>query len=272
MVDPKFDLGELFVSRFLYYFEMNTKTVTKLDLEAKELLTIDLGVSQELGPYSAQCKIPNERVFMCGGNTGISYSGATLIFNPETDQVQELVPLELPRQFACCVYFENKVYLFGGYNDDQAQGELEDCAKLDLTSNSWIRIANLPTKCKHTTSVVFKGLIFVTGYEASGIWVYDPYRDFFDLVMHLCKGFKVLCRSQSKLFCLTEKCLYEMQENGVFFKVLKRRFALSSLVTHPFCYGSSIYFIDSDENLCFLNHSSYCFEIQKVRPSTLITE
>ncbi|CAG9317144.1 unnamed protein product [Blepharisma stoltei] len=109
-------------------------------------------------------QLPNGNLF-CFGNSELS--GVSLIIGENN------IFKELPSGTPCCassaIYFNNSVYCFGGWNNQN----LTLSKRFDLNKSRWIKLEPLPQADCHCNSVIFNGDIVISGYDNKNLLRYS---------------------------------------------------------------------------------------------------
>ena len=74
----------------------------------------------------------------------------------------------------------SSVFVFAGYD----RGLIATAEQYNLSEDSWKEIAPLPVASRLLTGSVIDGLIYINGYDTSGMYAYNPRNDtykFYDL-------------------------------------------------------------------------------------------
>ncbi|WP_204256540.1 kelch repeat-containing protein, partial [Mammaliicoccus sciuri] len=121
----------------IYSYQYNTSTLHWTDLATQEQGTRTL-TDFTFQQGSSLCEVPGDLLFVTGGNS----------------RKQELVSIDLrsiavtkshnpmltARGYHCSIYFEDFLYVLGGYNSTYTQ----KCERYDLQQNRWSEVAPLP--------------------------------------------------------------------------------------------------------------------------------
>jgi hypothetical protein len=72
----------------------------------------------------------------------------------------------------CPTFFNGKVFVFGGYDENNSQ--VDSCEKFNLARNLRIDLARLPEKIGYSTNITVDKEIFVTRKFSSKVLSYNP--------------------------------------------------------------------------------------------------
>ncbi|CAG9328043.1 unnamed protein product [Blepharisma stoltei] len=144
----------------------NTETETQE--EAKTLQT-----PEPLDATTCITNLPNGKLF-CYGNSQIS--GITVLIDVNGEF--EVLPSGTPCMVSSCIYFNNSIYCFGGYN----QNYLTLSNRFDLNWNRWIQLALMPNGDYYCHSIIFNGNILISGYYNRNLLLYSIDIDSFSTI------------------------------------------------------------------------------------------
>lgn len=149
---------ENYNDNFIYVFLSNSKILAKVDIETLGYGKINTQVSELQGDCPSICSVSPTEVFTTGG-----YSESVLkccyLINNETGTVKSL-PKIRKRDYAQAMYYQRKVYIFGGYADRTL---LNSCDAFSIDSLTWKSLSNLliPMRCTSVVNFRDNELIFI---------------------------------------------------------------------------------------------------------------
>ena len=189
--------------------------LVSIDLNTLQLSILDY--APEVGPFYQICKISKNTYLMQGCNynqcVNVSISEMQNFRQPQSNcyliNVKEKTFKTITngpnKVHAGSVLKNNKVYIFGGYN----QHPLQTCESLSLNSVEWSSISPLPEISICTTAAILGNYIILSGYDLSCCYSYDD--SAYVRILELNKNcLKVVCNG----WILTESVLYENQQGN----------------------------------------------------------
>ena len=116
--------------------------------------------------FGAWVSIPN-RVLYCGGvSMGGRYVAASYLIQIASLQVQKLPDMYTARAGGGLVYYQGKVFVFGGDNDSRqgrSYGDLQACEKYSLQAKNWAHLPNMSSPRRSFTPFRHKEKIYIAG-------------------------------------------------------------------------------------------------------------
>ncbi|CAG9320252.1 unnamed protein product [Blepharisma stoltei] len=167
-----------FESRFLYRSERNPygSQILVIDI-VKHQRTVKIVNSEPLiDEGTTIVNLPNYELF-CYSNWrhkpwGIS--GASLIVDLISFTIKKILPPGLPIRYSGGVYWNNSIYIFGGYDGSKIKSIAK---RFDLVQNRWYHICDLPKESDYTSCIVFNRKILISGLSHTDIYEYDEVID-----------------------------------------------------------------------------------------------
>ncbi|CAG9318577.1 unnamed protein product [Blepharisma stoltei] len=135
-------------------------TETEVQEEVRILQTPEL-----LNWNTCITQLPNGKLFCFG--RAVSVSGITLLIDVNGG-VEEL-PSGTPCFHSSCLYFNNSVYCFGGYNGKN----LTLSSRFDLHQKRWIQLTPMPRADYACSSIAFNGNILISGLINKNLLLYS---------------------------------------------------------------------------------------------------
>ncbi|CAG9313849.1 unnamed protein product [Blepharisma stoltei] len=128
-------------------------------------------------------QLPNGKLF-CFGNCWLY--GITVLI--DVNGGVEVLPSGTSCKFSSCIYFNNSVYCFGGY--DEYYNALTLSSRFDFDRNQWIQLIPMPQADFGCNSIIFNGNILISGYENRNLWLYSIDIDSFSTIPYEFEDFK----------------------------------------------------------------------------------
>ena len=150
----------------LYFFKSNTKTLFRFYSNSEALESFTVNSVNTQGILSSICKIDKLNLFVYGGHPTSMTS--TVIINTSNYSIEQL-PQGIDSCAASAQYYNKKVYVFGGYCD---KGILLQSRYFDLIKKSWFSIAQLPSNCRDTSTLLFDDEILISSFQ-NNIFTYN---------------------------------------------------------------------------------------------------
>jgi hypothetical protein len=147
------------------------------------------------------------------------------------------LPKLSPRAHAACIYKDKLVYIFGGKD---LSGKLAACEFVNIQTEKFGRIADLPQKSFCNIAAEFNSKIYLCGYDMDNVLYFDGISYTKDLPV-AAKKHKILCSG----WILTESKLYEMTSDH--------------FSQYPFSFNS--YIITRLNSYCTFKRKNYIYFI-----------
>ena len=116
-----------------------------------------------VGRESGVAAVWNGKIIESGGYAGGAATGDTQLFDPATASFQVLTPDPTAAIFACGSVVGNGFYVFGG--STTAGDLLKTARKLDLNTNTWSSLPDLPVTLDYCSAVTLNNKIYIVGGE-----------------------------------------------------------------------------------------------------------
>jgi hypothetical protein len=140
----------------VYSYTQSSSTLHWTDLESQEQGTKSLD-AYAFQNYTSLCEVPGHLLFVTGGQARQQEVVSINLLSFAVNKTHN--PMITPRLAHASVYFENFLYIFGGYNS----GYIQECERYDLQLNKWSEVAPLPTAGCHHGVVLMQRLIYTLG-------------------------------------------------------------------------------------------------------------
>lgn len=125
---------------------------------------VDMEVS--LKAYAAACFLKEFQAVIITGGREVSVSRTTQILFPAMRKSDTRSAMLQARAGHSCVYYDNLLYVFGGFNDEM--GTLSSCESCDFTNDQWEERDNMGEKRALFGCSVWEKAAFVFGGFAKG--------------------------------------------------------------------------------------------------------
>jgi hypothetical protein len=160
------DSHERFVNRNLCFFVRNSNKIVHFDAFKQSFKSFEVESIQTQGCLASICFVNSKSVFCYGGHS-INDKSEAFFINVENRCVK-ILPKGVPRSCASAQYWNNRVYVFGGYSTSI----MKRSHYFDLINESWVPIAGLPSFQQDTSTVSVSGKIVISGYT-DFLYAYD---------------------------------------------------------------------------------------------------
>ncbi|OMJ68798.1 hypothetical protein SteCoe_33638 [Stentor coeruleus] len=153
-----------------------------------------------LSTQSGFCKLDDDTFFCYSGHTGSSYLNTAYIFDTKNKNFEEKTSWNHNGYTSgACTLYEQNIYVFGGCIGGSQHAE---CFKYILNSNSWQKIASIPTASYYNSSIAIGNNIIISGYCLPCTFNYSiefnkytPSPSLFSI----CKN-KVVCKGDDRIY------------------------------------------------------------------------
>ncbi|OMJ79024.1 hypothetical protein SteCoe_21055 [Stentor coeruleus] len=224
--------------------------MVKLGVIDNSVSKVDLDIEDFLGIQPGFCRLPQRRVFYCGGLLSEFYRPivSCYIIDPRENIAQKYPDMPNRKYSAgLCTYQNNYIYVFGGaliFGIFSSRSE-----RLNLEARAWESIANLPKASDYNSSAIIKDTILVTGYRI-GVFSYIPSTDTFQSLISATSGSKILFSEEDSGFLIHGDCIFEYT-NNLWEKVAKNDVVPNNpyLISYPVKHGKWVYFLLSNNYL-----------------------
>ncbi|CAG9331014.1 unnamed protein product [Blepharisma stoltei] len=154
----------------------NSQNVIITKLSDMKNYILELDIEETLGDHISMCQLPDMKIFFYGNywekkgfiKSSKVYSGITFILDLSSNQLEML-----EKGFDCyesnCIYYNNKVYAFGGFNGQS----LTIARKYNLEQNRWLDLCEMPEPSRRVSSAMFQKSILLCGYNHSTLYRYE---------------------------------------------------------------------------------------------------
>ncbi|OMJ77064.1 hypothetical protein SteCoe_23416 [Stentor coeruleus] len=242
-----------FLDNKLYFFEDNTKSLVEFDpVNCKSSVkTIDIGEDQ--GHLAAICTIPGGKIFTSGGYSD-SYIENSYIIDLKNN-TSEALPKIRPRMRACATYFNQSIYLFGGWFNSSTSF----CDRIDLSSKTITCLSNLPMNTGNTSTILINDKILISG-TSNFLQLYDTRKDNYSMVSRdLNFGTdNILIQDKNRIILLSKPnifvCDIKNLENWV---NISNTAIFESTTSKPVIRGRMAYFVDMNMNIYQFNLDTF---------------
>lgn len=237
-------------TKTMIFFEQNSKRMVKLGVIDGAISKVDLDIEDFLGIQPGFCRLPQRRVFYCGGLLSNFYRPifSCYVIDPSKN-IAEKYP-DMPKRkylVGLCTYQNNCVYVFGGSRTFGIVSSSSE--KLNLDTKVWESIADLPEASDYNSSAIIKDTILVTGYRI-GVFSYIPSTNIYQSLLSTASGSKMLFSEEDSGFLIHNDSIFEYS-NNVWEKVAKNDVVPDDpyLLSYPIKHGKWVYFLLSNNYL-----------------------
>lgn len=138
------------VSEKLYFFQNNSSNLIDFDPATRKHNKTSISGIGYQGFGESVCEIKEDKLVV---NGGLHLSNAIII--DMNSKKYTVIPNGKKRQFAQACFLNEKVYFFGGFNNEQPLYKFYNaCDCLDIENKRWLPLANLPNNIANTTTLV----------------------------------------------------------------------------------------------------------------------
>lgn len=159
--------------------------------------------------FPGLCRISEKEFLIFGGISGSNFSKSTYRLNIETKAIQKMADLPNAISRPKAIYFDNKVYSFGGKNSDTNFSS--ECYNFDPVTQIWSRLSDIPYTYTQILSIFgYEDIICLT-LNGSKFICFDPNNDQWFFWKLLFYSFDKVCTHNNKLFLINDnlKVIYE---------------------------------------------------------------
>ena len=211
-------------------------------IDLKTFKPSNLDYAPKIAPGSQACKIDKSRYFFHGSCPTAKSQGETFIINIKDQRIEPLKRGQA-KQRGASVLKDDKVYMFGGYNEIA----LRTCHVYDFKLNDWKQIDPLPKASTRMTAALIGKDIILSGLLVGCCYSYNDF-GFTNIIDLPENSNKVVCEG----WILCESILYEIDGNDIS-KWTRHNVTFSwddgLLISAVFKRGKFIYFIDRSSML-----------------------
>ena len=218
----------------LVSIDLNTFIVSKLDYSPK------------IGRGGQGCKISEDTYFFYGGKLSTSSQGEAYVINIK-ERIFEQHPTGQRRWSAGSVLKENKVYIFGGLNEQS----VDMCETYDLIMREWNSIDPLPKKLEQITAGLIDMHIIFSGLYSDCCYSYKD-SVYYNILGLPAEKNKVVCEE----WILCDSVLYKNRNGNIFNWTrhdMDNPWDRALCIYTTFKKGKYIYFIDVKPCLMRIN-------------------
>jgi Kelch motif len=167
-LEEKEILNKYHNSSFLCYFEKNSKNLIKLQVLKDSDLKIPINMNDDMDYKAGYCELPKDRFFYYGGypSTRTDY---VYIINAEKNSAVKRPNRKIKHSMGCC-YYNDFVYIFGGYLNGNYT---KDAEKYHIGSDTWKELQMTPEDLEETSIVSSQNKILLVGYRSLNVYVYS---------------------------------------------------------------------------------------------------
>ncbi|OMJ65048.1 hypothetical protein SteCoe_39598 [Stentor coeruleus] len=250
--------GNANMDRNLYFFKAGTKLFVEFNVDTLSLTEFEANVNEIQGSCAAVCQLPGNKVFHAGGHNPHLATGYIIDLNNHTVEILQNVR---GRSVTCATYFDNGVYIFGGYHINAA---LANCDKFSFATRTWSSLANFPAGAVHNISALPSGASYgvstlpcreyfiLSCFSGGNLYKYDTKKDSYNIltssVVNAC--FNILFRDSGKYYYLSNNlCFVSNEANlGVWVKNSKNlsETIAQYITSKPVTRNRNVYFMTSN--------------------------
>ncbi|CAG9331260.1 unnamed protein product [Blepharisma stoltei] len=236
----------------LMYFQLRSNVLSIVDIKNLSKEERKIALPEPINRFTLMCQLPNNRIF-CYGNW-LPMSGLAFIIH--SDFKIELLSSGKPFFASGGVYFNGKVYVFGGYN-----GKAVSASQIySLQENRWQNTTDLQEPGTFSNCDSYKGKILLSGIKHSKLYIYDTFSECYtDLLQLTPDSCKIICVGNSRGYVLqTSGDIFESEEDNIYsWKSLGNSSVFgTNLISYKVYLENSVYFIFCYGNLYQFNLST----------------
>ncbi|OMJ65083.1 hypothetical protein SteCoe_39396 [Stentor coeruleus] len=245
-------------NEYLYIFQQGTKNLVKFSTESLKKSLDVIKVIPNQGSYATICYLPCNKLFVSGGYVSSTYLSTSFLIDLTTNLVDNLHAVR-KRACASCIYRDNKVYIFGGFGDN----DLNICDAFDLKSKKWEQFALPKTAC-FTSILDLNDKCLITG-RVNFMYTYDWNSNSYCEVTNqvTIDGQNILIKDDKKIHLLCDKTvnLGNVDNIKVWQKNLSTESPSNITTCLPIIKGRFAYFADEYCKIYQYNLDSYEIKI-----------
>lgn len=183
----------------VYFFKPGTTTLLEIDVVSSNTKIFNLNVYEKQGYLAGICKVPGNKLFVTGGYVNNKMlKDCTFMIDLESKKVEELKKTQ-KKAMACASYYQNKIYVFGGFSGENA---IKNCDVYDLIEKSWGSAAMLPISVCNTNVVSLKGRFLIAGCH-NFLYLYDVKGNWYQEVAKvIVSAYNMIVKNGEKLFLI----------------------------------------------------------------------
>ncbi|OMJ65838.1 hypothetical protein SteCoe_37545 [Stentor coeruleus] len=208
------DLSENY-SSCLYIFKQNTKKLICFDTENLKKTSEDINIESNQAPFSVICCLPGKRLFALGNFMNeINTPPPPYLIDLSSKSVDKLQEAR-PRAYACSIYNDNKVYIFGGWTINNEP--LKVCDAYDLRNRKWNELASSPKVIFHTSLLNLNQRFLVAGitnFMYTYDWNSNSYSEVTDNLT--INDFSMLIKDNKQIHFIVRGTVYLSSEDDIY--------------------------------------------------------
>lgn len=190
-------------SENLCFFKDSSKNLTLVSID-KPSRTVQINIPNCFNSDSASCEISDNKYFFYGGFN--PYISNVCIIDIETKTGTAKKNGKEKANMGCC-YYKDKVYVFGGYNNQY----LKDAERYDLITDAWQNLPSLPTGCAAGRCFGLKDSIIYTGFISTSILTYSILNNSYSEYGNFASNEnKIICNIGNKIYVFVSGHLYKI--------------------------------------------------------------
>ncbi|CAG9332524.1 unnamed protein product [Blepharisma stoltei] len=230
----------------------DSQSVIITNLSNSERFQIDLEIEETLSSQISVCMLPDLKLFFYGNcwekktfifKSQKVYSGITFIFDLCASKANIL-----EKGFDCCeagcIYYSNKVYVFGGFNGES----LSLARRYNLDLNKWSDLIEMPEPSTRVSCAMFQKAILLCGSYHTVLYRYEIInKAYVRLGLNLYEGSnKIVCVANERGYVIEMGYgIYESEFRDVRKWHVLGKCNLSSnfkIISHGILFEKSIFF------------------------------
>ncbi|OMJ79406.1 hypothetical protein SteCoe_20560 [Stentor coeruleus] len=248
----------------LYFFQNNTSNLIEFDPATKKNSKISITGIGIQGFGESTCEIKGNKLVTNGGFCSLN----TFIIDLSSKKYTVILNGK-KRQFAQGCYLNEKVYFFGGFNNELSFSKFYNvCDYLDLETKRWIQLPNLPNNIANTTTLILdsNNIIIAGGSDSIHglVLLYNISKNSYSLLINQVRAQRkaLLIQDEKIIYLLGEYLNISHIDNIVDWVIQSPLSIRSSVSSSVVRRGKKAYFSDYDNKVYeFDLNSLVCKEI-----------
>ncbi|CAG9335217.1 unnamed protein product [Blepharisma stoltei] len=249
----------------IFVFKQYSRNLLRLSLDSLQTVVRNLPeLETTIENHISLCKLPNNKIF-CYGNIWPEISsslssprGTSFVINEDFS----IIPIKdgKPRSGATSVYYENSVYVFGGWSTKlHIIDRITDSAdKFDIEKGVWEALNRMPEPSIYVYTLVYNDSILLSGYNHHKLYCYNIIdNDYSELLDLREKCNKVIFEWNYSLYVIESGGnIWKSDNNILEWRWLRNCIAFGEVLSYHSTFKWSIFFLDS-------NYWLYKFRLSK---------
>ena len=164
---------------YLYKFFGGQGTVSCFDPSAEKILST-ARTQEKFLHNSCWISSPSGEIYLTGGSLMGRSKDCAFIFSPKDQSMSAIASMQTPRRSHTSVFFGSRLYVFGGFFDEQ---QLTLGESWTMNATLWLALPPMKYPRAYLGSAVYREKVYLAGgSEYSGVEIYTPATNLFNLV------------------------------------------------------------------------------------------